>query len=103
MRISSVPLAAVRSSTAKMAEAAWLSASGVSGAADARGDQQRGKQIAGAVRADRQFWRAHAPGALARSTASVSISPSGVSASSALVTTTVDGPRAINARAALIT
>ena len=61
MRISSVPLAAVRSSTAKMADAAWLSASGVS-AADARGDQQRGKQVAGAVRADRQFWRAHAPG-----------------------------------------
>ena len=30
MRISSVPLLAVRSSTAKMAEAAWLKASGVS-------------------------------------------------------------------------
>jgi hypothetical protein len=30
MRISSVPRAAVRSSTAKMAEAAWLSAAGVS-------------------------------------------------------------------------
>src|SRR5882672_9458083 len=32
------------------------------GAAEARGDQERGEQIAGAVWADRQFWRAHAPG-----------------------------------------
>ena len=36
------------------------------------------------------------------SIASVSISPSGVSSSSADVTTTVDGPRAISARAASI-
>src|SRR6185312_3260520 len=31
-------------------------------AAQARSDQQRGEQIAGAVRTDRQFWCAHAPG-----------------------------------------
>ena len=62
MRISSVPRAAVRSSTAKMAEAAWLSASGVADPLTSADDQQRGKQVAGAVRADRQFWRAHAQG-----------------------------------------
>ena len=62
MRISSVAPIAVRSSTAKMAEAAWLSASRRVRPADTRGHQQRGEQVAGAVRADRQFWRAHAPG-----------------------------------------
>jgi hypothetical protein len=90
--------AAVRSNTAKMAEAAWLSASGVS---DPR---TRAATSSAANRSPVPFGLIGSFGvrtrqALARSTARLSISPPGVSASSALVMTTV--PRAMNARAAL--
>ena len=87
----------MRSNTAKMAEAAWLSASGVSDAADARGNQQRGEQIAGAVRADRQFWRAHAPGVGAFDGQGLDLAFRRVGK---LGAGDDDGPRAMNARAA---
>ena len=64
MRISSVPRAAVRSSTAKMAEAAWPSASGVSDArtrADTNSEANRSPVPDGLIGSfgvrTRQAWR----------------------------------------------
>ena len=93
MRISSVPRAAVSSSTAKMAEAAWPSAAGV---AD---PSTRAEVNSAANRSPVPFGLIGSFGvrtrqAPARSIARVSIAPAGVSDNSALVTTTVDGPRA---------
>ena len=68
---------------------------------DTRGDEQRGEEVAGPFGLIGSFG-VRTRQACDRSTASVSISPFGVPASSAEVTTTVDGPCAISARAASI-
>src|SRR6266700_4179128 len=98
MRIDSVPRAAVRSRTAKVADAAWTRASRMfepDTRADTRSEAKRSPVPDGLIGSFGVVTR-HAE---VRSMASVSMCPSRVSAGSALVTTIVDGPYAESARA----